>query len=107
MYKLIDHLCTDLDNAGPLHVYPRLCLVDWADHSHAAFYPPVSLMIHRYNSSIDVTEYEMEDSHLFEDDSVFLEADTDFMVSEKSYVLEFVSRYLKEPDAMRAKTLHF
>ncbi|XP_031559856.1 uncharacterized protein LOC116296034 [Actinia tenebrosa] len=35
----------DLSGSAPsLYHYPRLCLVRWQDHQHAAFYPPVSEM---------------------------------------------------------------
>lgn len=36
---------TDASGSAPsLYHYPRLCLVRWEDHQHAAFYPPVSEM---------------------------------------------------------------
>ena len=43
MYKhLILFLPTDtFDKIPALYHYPRLCIIEWDDHQHAAFYPPV------------------------------------------------------------------
>ena len=31
------------DEVPPVHIYPRLCVIHWSDHNHAAFYPPLDL----------------------------------------------------------------
>ena len=36
-------LLLSVERAFPsLYVYPRFCIVNWTDHHHAAFYPPVT-----------------------------------------------------------------
>eukprot|EP00794_Sanderia_malayensis_P008174 gene8174-9050_t len=30
-----------IDKVPALYHYPRLCIIDWHDHQHAAFYPPI------------------------------------------------------------------
>ena len=40
------------DRVPALYHYPRVCIIDWEDHQHAAFYPPIEDL----ESVIDVRE---------------------------------------------------
>ena len=31
-----------LDKIPALYYYPRFCIIEWDDHQHAAFYPPIA-----------------------------------------------------------------
>ena len=63
-----------------LYYYPRLCIVRWKDHQHAAFYPPV------------------EELEKTEDVEQRLRSIT------KTEILDFVSTYLRDQDAMMQRT---
>ncbi|XP_012944667.1 uncharacterized protein LOC101860854 [Aplysia californica] len=103
------NLFADTDSAGPLHVYPRMCLVDWHDHSHAAFYPPLSLLMPRYSDATNASVLEVEDSLMFKDVDGFstVGADTETQLWKTEFVLQYIAEYLKQPDKFTVKTEHF
>ena len=41
------HADMGADELPSLYVYPRLCMVRWHDHRHAAFYPPPDVRVTR------------------------------------------------------------
>ncbi|GFN83053.1 protein disulfide-isomerase [Plakobranchus ocellatus] len=47
--QFYSNLYIDSADGGPLHIYPRVCLVTWQDHKQAAFYPPLPTL---FNTTI-------------------------------------------------------
>ena len=50
IYSFFWHLSDSFHSTPALYYYPRLCIIEWDDHQHAAFYPPV----HELEQSKDV-----------------------------------------------------
>lgn len=89
----------DAENAGPLHDYPRLCLVNWKDHGHAAFYPPLRFLI---GPDLDSVSVEKE-QHTFE----FVSNDKNIKDWDEQNLVQYIRKYLNDPSKYTVKTEHF
>ncbi|XP_032219728.2 uncharacterized protein LOC5519100 isoform X1 [Nematostella vectensis] len=78
------HAFGDSSVPPPLYRYPRLCIVRWDDHQHAAFYPPASELERlgtRVQARLDSIDYQQ--------------------------IVHFAQRYLKEPGKYVVRTEMF
>jgi len=97
-----------------LYVYPRLCVVRWHDHQHAAFFPPVKVIDPEANDAgndVDVAEDltdSVEDSEerssSSEDDGVSWHHSE---ILNETNIRNFLNNYLNDPDGFLVETEHF
>ncbi|GFS21707.1 protein disulfide-isomerase [Elysia marginata] len=116
-------LFMDSADGGPLHIYPRICLVTWKDHKRAAFYPPLQNV---FNSTIlgqlklqqtdkmavqpveKFEEAERQSGVKLEDDNLTTKMDVTSVFSwDPDRLVSYVEAYLKNPDKFSVQTKHF
>ncbi|RUS75710.1 hypothetical protein EGW08_016525 [Elysia chlorotica] len=113
-------LFMDSPDSGPLHIYPRVCLVNWTDHEHAAFYPPLhtifsksilrQLKITETNASLTqpTESFDIDEQTEAVDYKMPQAMDVNSMLFwDEDNIVSFVKTYLEHPDEHLVQTQHF